>query len=241
MNTELTIIIPAKNEAANIRKALRSVAGQDYLKTHRVSVILADAESSDDTRDAAWWAASDYGLGLTIIPGGLPAVGRNAGAELATTRYVLFLDADVELEDPALLTNALDEMQAKALHCLTTDIYVTTPATYWWSRLAFIFTNICQRGSRFLGIPFASGMFMLFDRDAFLRLGGFREDAMFAEDYMLSKLVGWKQFRVIAGGVRTSDRRMRMGAWRLAKLFFGTAFLAHKESTFTKDRGYWDA
>lgn len=231
--SELTIIIPAKNEAASIGGLLKSIARQTYTQNHEVPIILADAESTDET---AQIAAS---MGATVIPGGLPAVGRNAGAKLATTRYVLFLDADVELEDPTLLANAIDEMQAKDLHCLTTDVHVGS-ANYWWSRPAYIFTNICQRGSRFLGIPFATGMFMLFNREAFFHLGGFREDALFAEDYALSKQVGWRRFRVIAGGIQTSDRRMRMGAWRLAKLFFGTAFLAHKESTFTKDRGYWD-
>jgi glycosyltransferase involved in cell wall biosynthesis len=238
----LTIIIPAKNEAANIRKLLRSVAKQDYLKTHKVPIIIADADSTDDTRVQAFMAGVDYRLpSITIIPGGLPAVGRNAGAELATTRYILFLDADVELEDPALLTTAIDAMQAKALHCLTTDIHVAAPSTYWWSDAAYTFSNVCQRGSRFLGRPFAAGMFMLFDREAFLRLGGFREDAMFAEDYMLSRLVGWRRFRVIPGGIRTSDRRMRMGFWRLAKLFLITTLLGRRESTFTADRGYWDA
>jgi len=231
--SELTIIIPAKNEAANIGRLLKSIAEQTYVQNHTVPVILADAESTDGTPQIA------ASLGATVIPGGLPAVGRNAGAGLATTRYVLFLDADVELKDPALLTNAMDKMQAKDLHCLTTDIHSAPGAIYWWSKPAYVFVNICQRCSRFLGIPFATGMFMLLDRETFLRLGGFREDAMFAEDYMLSKRIGWRRFRVIAGGFKTSDRRMRMGFWRLAKLFLGTALFAHKESTFTKDRGYW--
>ena len=35
--------------------------------------------------------------------------------------------------------------------------------------------------------PFATGMFMLFDREVFWELGGFNEKALFAEDYLLSK------------------------------------------------------
>ena len=65
----------------------------------------------------AWWPATstatenllhlqhDLAFGvpfLEVIEGGLPSVGRNAGARLATTPYVLFLDADVELPEPYL-------------------------------------------------------------------------------------------------------------------------------------------
>src|SRR5271154_6140919 len=100
MNTELTIIIPAKNEAANIRKLLKSVAEQDYLKTHRVSMILADAESDDGTRLVASIAALEFGLSLMVIPGGLPAKGRNAGAAKASTRVPLFPEPGVKLRAP---------------------------------------------------------------------------------------------------------------------------------------------
>src|SRR5271170_3871884 len=210
---ELSIIIPAKNEAVNVRKVLRSIAMQDYLQTHKVQIILADADSTDGTTTLAYMATLEFGLTLMVIGGGLPAKGRNNGARCAAGRYLLFMDADVELEDSSLLTAAVGEMRAKALHCLTTDVHVTDPM-YFWSKYAYHFTNVCQRCSRFLGVPFATGMFMLFDREAFSRLGGFREDAMFGEDYMLSKLVGWKRFRVIPGGVKTSVRRMRMGFWR---------------------------
>src|SRR5271155_5815116 len=239
MNTELTIIIPAKNEAANIRNLLKSVASQDYLKTHRVSMILADAESEDGTRLAASIAALELGLSLMIIPGGLPAKGRNAGAKLATSRFLLFLDADEMLEDSALICNAITAMRRKYLNCVTTDIHCPDDPK---SKLAMSFVNLCQRCSRFVGIPFATGMFMLFDRAMFNHLGGFREDALFAEDYMLSKLVGWTRFRVIPGGIRTSNRRIKkMGLWRLAKMFFAVAFQSHRESAFTADRGYWDS
>ena len=218
---------------------LKSIAEQDYLKTHNVAIILADAGSQDGTGMAASIAALEFGLRLMVIPGGLPAKGRNAGAAKASTRFLLFLDADVELEDPQLIGNAIIAMRRKYLSCATTDIHCPDDPK---SKLAMGFVNLCQRCSRFVGLPFATGMFMLFDRAMFNHLGGFREDALFAEDYMLSKLVGWNRFRVIAGGIRTSNRRIKkMGLWRLAKMFFAVAFQSHKESAFTADRGYWDS
>ena len=238
MNIELTIVIPAKNEEKTIANLLRSLERQTY-KMYQVPIILADANSTDHTRDTATLLASRLNLlQFRIIDGGLPAVGRNAGAKLATSRFLLFLDADVTLEDPNFIENAIAEMRAKNLHCVTTDIHC--PDGNWKSKVAYSISNFYQRGSRFFGTPFATGMCMFFRRDVFVRLDGFNEGALFAEDYLLSKQVGWRRFRVVPGGVATSDRRMqKMGYWKLAKLFFGTAILSHRSNQFLKDHGYW--
>jgi glycosyltransferase involved in cell wall biosynthesis len=237
--SELAIIIPAKDEEQTIGRLFESIGEQSY-PMDDVKIYLADANSADHTIEEAYSIAWRFGLlQLEIIDGGLPAAGRNAGAKLADSRYLLFLDADIELEDPEFIANAITKMKNKGLHCATTDIHC--PDGDWKSKACYGVVNVFQRGSRFLGIPFSTGMCMLFDREEFVRLGGFREDALYAEDYMLSKQVDWKRFRVIAGGVATSDRRMRkMGYWKLAKLFFSTALLGWRETQFTKDHGYWN-
>jgi glycosyltransferase involved in cell wall biosynthesis len=239
MNPELTIIIPAKNEAKAISNLLRSLERQTY-KMYQVPIYLADAKSTDGTADIARFIASRLNLlEFHVIEGGMPAVGRNFGAFKAASRYLLFLDADVELEDPTFIETVIEEMRAKGLHCATTDIHCTGS---WKSRLAYAVNNIYQRGSRFVGTPYSTGMCMFFDRKMFEHLGGFNEEAQFAEDYQLSKQVGWRRFRVIPGGVKTSDRRFqKMGYWKLIKLFAQTALFSHRESQFTKDHGYWDA
>lgn len=236
---ELTVIIPAKNEAKSLPNLLRSLERQTY-KMYQVPIYLADAKSTDGTPDIGRFMASRLNLlEFRVIKGGMPAFGRNWGALNAASRYVLFLDADVELEDPEFIQNVIDVMRAKGLHCATTDIHAFGN---WKSRLAYSAMNVFQRGSRFVGTPFSTGMCMFFDRKVFETLGGFNEEAQFAEDYQLSKQVGWNRFRVIPGGVRTSDRRFqKMGFWRLVKLFLQTALFSHRESQFTKDHGYWDA
>lgn len=238
MNTELTIVIPAKNEEKNIANLLRSLERQTY-KMYQVQIILADADSTDHTVDTATLLAARLNLlEFRVVKGGLPAVGRNAGAKLAKTRFLLFLDADVVLEDQTLVERVIMEMRAKGLHCATTDIHC--PQGAFLSKVAYAISNFYQRGSRFFGTPFATGMCMFFRRDVFVRLDGFNEGALFAEDYLLSKQVGWRRFRVVSGGVATSDRRMqKMGYWKLAKLFFGTALLSHRSNQFLKDHGYW--
>src|ERR1700744_5008156 len=83
-------------------------------------VLVADAESTDGTREIALGFCDR--LKVEVVKGGLPSVGRNAGAKLATTKYVLFLDADVELPEPTLLRRALWRMERRNLHLATTNI-----------------------------------------------------------------------------------------------------------------------
>jgi glycosyltransferase involved in cell wall biosynthesis len=201
-------------------------------------IYLADAGSTDSTINTARIAAYENGLTLHVVGGGLPAAGRNIGAFWSKSVYLLFLDADVELQDPTFIRRVIDKMDNEELDCATTDIH--TPNGALLSKLMYFGNNICQRASRFFGIPYSTGMCMFFRRSAFDALRGFNDKAQFAEDFMLSRNVSPKRFRVIRGGVATSDRRMqKMGHWQLAKLFVGTALLSGRESQFTKDHGYW--
>ena len=110
---ELTIVIPAKNEAEMLPRLLGSLCGQDYAEMARTRVLVADAGSTDRTVELAL----EFGdrLRVEVIRGGLPAVGRNAGARLASSMYVLFLDADVEPGDNGLVRRALEIMKQRRL------------------------------------------------------------------------------------------------------------------------------
>src|SRR5258708_22999552 len=120
MEAELTIVMAAKNEVQMLPKLLKSLCKQDYEGMGATRVILADAGSTDGTVEVA--LSFRDRLAVEVIPGGLPSVGRNAGARVAMTKYVLFLDADVELPEPTLLRRALWRMRRRGLHLATTDI-----------------------------------------------------------------------------------------------------------------------
>ncbi len=236
MPAELTIVIPARNESQSLPKLLTSLNQQDYLHLPDTRGCVADANSTDGTAEMARSFAAKYSI--DVLPGGLPAVGRNAGARRATTPYVLFLDADVELRDPTLLRRAVRAMQRHQLHCLTTNIRCIDGNAA--DRLLFGGSNVVQKLSRWAA-PFATGMFMMFDRQEFQKLGGFNEQALFAEDYLLSKQVARKKFAVIPGAVMTSNRRFRkMGHLRIAGMFFMTALNSGNQGYFLRDQGYWE-
>jgi len=238
MNTtsELTIVIPAKNEAKLIPSLLLSLATQDYSKMSSTKVLVADANSRDGTPEIA--LAFRDRLDVRVIPGGMPAVGRNRGAALADTPYVLFLDADIEMAHPSVIRRALELAQREQLHCVTTNILCRDGS--WFDKGMYAGNDAFQYLSR-LHKPFATGMFMLFDRARFQELGGFNEGAQFAEDYLLSQRVARRRFGIVRGGVYTTNRRFqKMGHFRVARLFLRTAFNFWNEKFFLRDHKYWE-
>jgi glycosyltransferase involved in cell wall biosynthesis len=234
-NSELTIVIPAKNEAKLLPRLLQSLLNQDYSRMRSTRVLVADAGSTDGTADVAM-SFRDR-LPVSVIPGGLPAVGRNAGAATAESSYLLFLDADVELESASLVRRALAAARQNDLHCVTTNIICRGGSLI--DRLFYLINNLFQYLSS-IHQPFSTGMFMLFQRWRFEELGGFNEQAGFAEDYLLSKQVARNKFRIVRGGVCTTNRRLQhMGHFRVARLFLKTALNSRNRGFFLRDHKYW--
>jgi glycosyltransferase involved in cell wall biosynthesis len=233
---ELTIVIPAKNEVLMLPRLLESLCGQDYAAMCGTRVLVADAGSTDGTVEVALSFA--HRLRVEVIPGGLPAVGRNAGARAARSRYVLFLDADVELGDAGLVGRAVAAMKDKGLECCTTNIGCKLGG--FFDDALYLGNNIMQWVGSWWK-PFATGMFMMFELEAFRRLGGFHEQALFAEDYLLSKQVHRSQFAIVRGVVLTSNRRFKkLGHGRMVWMFFKTMMHTWDEEYFLRDQGYWE-
>ena len=209
---------------------------QDYSKMRITPVLVADADSTDGTPEIVRSFADR--LTVDVLAGGMPAVGRNRGAAMAKTTYVLFLDADIELAEPGLIRRCLEKMQQKGLHLATTNILcqgsLTDKVLYWGSDF-FQYLSCVYK-------PFATGMFMLFERERFHELGGFHEGAQFAEDYLLSQKVARRKFTIVRGGVFTTNRRFqKMGHLRVFFLFFRTALNTHNERFYLRDHKYWGA
>jgi glycosyltransferase involved in cell wall biosynthesis len=235
--SELTIVIPAKNEAKLIPGLLTSLMNQDYSKMSSTKVLVADANSTDGTREVV--LSFRDRLNISVIRGGMPSVGRNLGAAHAESTYVLFLDADIELAHPSVIRRAVELAQRKQLHCVTTNILCRDGS--WMDKLIYVGNDIFQYLSR-LHHPFATGMFMLFDLKQFRKLRGFHEQVAFAEDYLLTQQVERKRFAIVRGGVYTTNRRFkRMGHLRVGWLFLKTAMNYWNQNYFLRDHKYWQA
>jgi len=167
----LSIVIPAKDEEKYLPRLLDSIKKQSLQPRE---VVIADAHSSDRTREIA------ERFGARVIDGGLPGAGRNRGAEAATGDWLLFLDADVELQDHALLEQALCEIEERGLDIATADVFPLEGNQYdrVTHRIYNRYVRLCAR--KHLHAP---GFFIFVRRDLHKKITGFDESVVFCEDH----------------------------------------------------------
>lgn len=200
----LSIIIPSLNEEKYLPLLLESIKKQGFFDCE---IILADAGSKDKTVEIA----EKYGC--TVIPGGLPALGRNEGAKIAKGDTLFFVDSDVVLPEN-FFKKALEEFNKRNLDIASFCI-VFLPESKFSTFMMNIFYNqpIILLES---ALPHAAtGIFMkkgLFDKS-----GGFDEDVKLAEDHYLARRVV-KLFKAKFGIIKSteifvSDRRFKTDGW----------------------------
>jgi len=228
----LTIVIPCKNESKTIDTTLTLLNFQDDIKS--LKVIIAD--SSDDGTTYQLESRTNDLFDLKIIQGGLPAKARNNGSRYVKTPYVLFLDSDMFLLDTKLLTNVVKVIMSENIDLLTTKIR-TTNGKYNYVFKTFDFI---QKMSKFIS-PFCLGGFMLFKTNTFNKLGGFNEEAKLAEDYLLSKQIKPKRFKIINTTVFTPPRRFEnKGVLYMLRLMIKSFLNRNDKQFFNDDNTYWN-
>lgn len=121
----LTVIVPARNESANIGPCLRSLLAQQY-PAERLRIVVSDDDSQDDTAEiVASLAASDSRITLLSAPplppgwkGKVHACWYAMQAVPADTEWLCFLDADMRAQ-PLALVSAMQVAQAGGLDLLS--------------------------------------------------------------------------------------------------------------------------
>ena len=227
----LTIVIPCKNESKTIDETLTLLNFQDHIDN--VEVIIAD--SSDDGTTYQLESRKHDKFNLKIIEGGLPAKARNNGARLVKTPYMLFMDSDMFLLDSSLLMDSIKEMRLHRVDLLTTKVRTTSGKYNYVFRTFDIIQRISKRIS-----PFCLGGFMLFRTDTFNKLGGFDEQAQVSEDYLLSKQVEPRKFKILNRTIFTLPRRFdNKGILYMVRLMVRSYFNRNNKEFFSNDNTYW--
>jgi glycosyltransferase involved in cell wall biosynthesis len=206
MSHTLTVVVPALNEAERLPLLFDALARQ----TRRPDqIVVADAGSTDDTRVVA------IAHGATVVDGGKPAVGRNAGARVATGEQILFLDADDELDDD-FIASALEEFGDRKLSVATSFVepIERDPRNIFATEVVNLYLDVMQYVA-----PHAPGFCILVRRDVHEAIGGFDETVVLAEDHdYVQRAAERGKFRVLRStSVATSMRRIeKEGLVRLA-------------------------
>jgi glycosyltransferase involved in cell wall biosynthesis len=242
LGPEVSIIVPARNEEANLAACLESLAGQTRV---RFEIIVVDDASTDRTREIA---QSFAGVGV-IFPGTRPEswTGKNnalmAGAKIARAPWLLFTDADT-VHQPGSVQRALTEAKKERADLLSYSPKQVVATFTERAVMPVIFAELAAQypphkvRDRNSKVVAANGQYILVRRTAYDAVGGHAAVASeILEDVALARLfrnAGFQvYFRYAADAVRTRMYRnwtqLREG-WtkNLALLFPHPEFLAFK-------------
>ena len=226
LSDKITIVVPCKNEETYIHHLLDALREQDI---GNARIIIADC-STDSTRQVI--RDNSAGLNVEIIEGGPVSIAKNRGAQLVTTPYILFIDADVRFFKRTVIHDAVSTIESKNLDLIGLKIkcYDRDPR----ANLGFIIFNTINQALKFFS-PFAVGAFMLTRRDRFEEFGGFPEKFSTSEDYFLSRKYSPRKFRIIRHHFGQDSRRFKkMG-------YFGMGKYLIKNFVNRNNRAYWDS
>jgi chlorobactene glucosyltransferase len=180
----VSILVPARNEAHNIEACARSLLEQEYSD---YELIILDDHSRDGTSEILQRIQVEFPR-LKILKGQpLPEgwVGKTWAchqlAEKANGEYLLFTDADTR-HHAEMLADAIAYVTSRRMDFIsgmprqelrTWGERLTVPFLSW-----VIFTLVpipIARRVRFPMLSAAVGQFILFHRDAYLRIGGHKQ------------------------------------------------------------------
>lgn len=165
----LSIIIPTFNEEKYLPDLLASLQVQTY---RDFEIIVADNNSYDHTRTIAVRA------GAKIVQGGLPAYGRNRGADVAQGDWLLFLDADVILPFD-FLEKAMAEIEKQNLFVASCSITPLSDRSI--DKLLHQAVNLAFQTTKYI-YPHAPGFCIFIKKYYHQLIGGFNEKILLAED-----------------------------------------------------------
>jgi glycosyltransferase involved in cell wall biosynthesis len=225
LSEKITIVIPSKNEENYIAHLLDSLITQEVGFT---KIIIADC-STDKTRSVIDLYRPR--LNIEVIEGGPVSLAKNRGAQLATTPYILFIDADVRFFKPTVIHDAVNVLEAENLDLV--GLNVKCYDSDLRAQLGFAIFNVINNILKYFS-PFAVGAFMLTRRDKFQELGGFPEQFATSEDYFLSRKYSVNKFRLVNHYFGQDSRRFRkMG-------YFGMSKYLIKNFWNRNNKAYWD-
>jgi hopene-associated glycosyltransferase HpnB len=180
--SDVTALIPARNEAATIRHTLDALARQGT----GLTVVVVNDQSTDDTRSRVEnWPGGERLKHLHLIDGATPPDGwlgkvwaQAQGLALVETPLVLLIDADIELA-PGMLGRLKAQIEdlnlgmVSVMARLRTDSFweqLLAPAYVYFFKLLYPFALVNSPVSR---VAAAAGGCMLVRRSAIDEVGGF--------------------------------------------------------------------
>jgi glycosyltransferase involved in cell wall biosynthesis len=174
----VSIVIPAYNEATYIGRLLEALCRQSFKD---FEVIVSDAQSNDGTEEVVSSFKDRLNIRFVESPPLGPGHGRNIGAKLAIGQWLLFLDADDDLDDRDFITGLLEAAKERRWQTLSTNMKVRGARLR--SRIGLRINYFYWKLLAHTKHPVAPGYCILTRRSVFEENHGFNEKVHFGEDF----------------------------------------------------------
>jgi len=172
----VSVVIPAYNEATYIDRLLEALARQNFKD---FEVIVSDAQSKDGTKEVVDSFKEQLDIKFVEAPPKGPAFGRNQGAKHARGDWLLFLDADDDVDDPDFIKSLLQRTVERGWNTSSAKMAVRGKL------MVRSGTAILYRYQKILAHtkhPIAQGYCIFTRRSLFEDNGGFNEKIHYGED-----------------------------------------------------------
>ena len=176
-----SVIIPTLNEEKYLPKLIDALSEQTYKD---FEAILVDGQSDDKTVEV-----------FKKLGGKLPAVQvlvsekrnvafqRNWGAKNSKAKYLIFFDADVNVNK-----TFLEEIHLAAIkrNFSLATTWIKPDSKKEIDQVMFVLSNLGLEIAKIINKPFTGGYNTIIERKVFLKLKGYREDLVMSEDHDLA-------------------------------------------------------
>ena len=221
MNSVLvSVIIPTKNSEKFIGKCLKSIKNQTY---QNLEIIVVDNNSTDQTKEIVEeYVEGSTPLNVKLFNGGPErSAQRNFGVEKSLGEYVLIVDSDM------LLSKKVVEACVEKINSDKKIKGVVIPEESFgkgfWAK--------CKKLERsfYVGVDWMEAA-RFFEKNVYLKLGGYDEDMISGEDWDLSQRVEEKgKISRIDEFIYHNEGRIRLLKTIKKKFFYAQKFSVYAD------------
>lgn len=228
----VSVIITTKNESSHIGACLTSVKCQTY---RHIETIVVDNNSADQTKEIA------KGYNVRVFNKGPErSAQRNFGARLAKGKYLLFLDADMELT-PTVVEECVNVMRQKTMSKGQKEHFKALVIPEQSLGIGFWAACKALERSFYLGVPWIESA-RFFRKEEFIDSGGYDEELTGPEDFefpqRFKKIFGQTSVGRISSFILHNEGKLSLAKILRKKYHYGRKMWEYKNRFASK--GYFD-